>query len=61
LKSYDFQKAYLTFYYGAHSDIAAFLIVQAAMLRLAVVKLPLDQTKAQGAILKNLQIVSAIG
>jgi hypothetical protein len=42
LKSYDFQKAYLTLYYGAHGGIAALLIVQTAMLWLAVVKLPLD-------------------
>jgi hypothetical protein len=47
LKSYDFQKAYLTLYYGAYRGIAAFLIVQTAMLRLAVVKLPLDRTEPQ--------------
>jgi hypothetical protein len=60
LKSYDFQKAYLTLYYGDHGGIAAFLIVQTAMLRLAVVMLPCDRTKPQlkVAILKKLQIVS---
>jgi hypothetical protein len=47
LKSYDFQKAYLTLYYGAHGGIAAFLIVQTAMLRLAVVMLPRDRTEPQ--------------
>jgi hypothetical protein len=47
LKSYDFQKAYLILYYGAYGGIAAFLIVQTAMLRLAVVKLPLDLTEPQ--------------
>jgi hypothetical protein len=54
LKSYDFQKAYLTLYYGDHGGIAAFLIVQTAMLRLAVVKLQCDRTEPQfkAAILK---------
>jgi hypothetical protein len=47
LKSYDFQKSYLILYYGAYRGIAAFLIVQTAMLRLAVVKLPLDLTEPQ--------------
>jgi hypothetical protein len=58
LKSYDFQKAYLILYYGAYGGIAAFLIVQTAMLRLAVVKLllPLDRTEPQfkAAIFKKL-------
>jgi hypothetical protein len=60
LKSYDFQKAYLTFYYGDRGGIAAFLIVQTAMLRLAVVKLTRDRTEPQfkAASLKNLRIVS---
>jgi hypothetical protein len=47
LKSYDFQKAYLTLYYGDRGGIAAFLIVQTAMLRLAVVLLPLDRIEPQ--------------
>jgi hypothetical protein len=60
LKSYDFQKAYLTLYYGDRGGIAAFLIVQTAMLRLAVVKLTRDRTEPQfkAAILKKLQILS---
>jgi hypothetical protein len=60
LKSYDFQKAYLTLYYGAYGGIAAFLRVQTAMLRLAVVMLPLVRTEPQlkVAILKKLQIIS---
>jgi hypothetical protein len=56
LKSYDFQKAYLTFYYGAHGGIAVFLIVQTIMLSLTEVELPLDRTEPQlkVAILKKL-------
>jgi hypothetical protein len=59
LKSYDFQKAYLTLYYGADGGIAAFLIVQTANLRLTEVKLSLDRTEPQfkAAILKKLKIV----
>jgi hypothetical protein len=45
LKSYDFQKAYLTLYYGAYRGIAAFLMVQTIMLSLTAVKLPLDRTE----------------
>jgi hypothetical protein len=60
LKSYDFQKAYLIFYYDARGGIAAFLMVQTAMLRLAVVMLSCDRTELQfkAAILKKLQVVS---
>jgi hypothetical protein len=60
LKSYDFQKAYLTLYYGADGGIAAFLIVQTAMLRLAGVMLPGDRTETQfkANTLKKLQILS---
>jgi hypothetical protein len=60
LKSYDFQKAFLTFYYGDRGGIAVFLIVQTAMLRLAVVMLPLDRTEPQfkAAIFRKLRIVS---
>jgi hypothetical protein len=56
LKSYDFQKAYFTVYYGAYRGIAAFLMVQTIMLRLTEVKLPLDHTEPQlkVAILKKL-------
>jgi hypothetical protein len=47
LKSYDFQKAYLTLYYDDRGGIAAFLIVQTAMLWLTEVKLPLDRIEPQ--------------
>jgi hypothetical protein len=50
LKSYDFQKAYLTLYYGVYRGIAALLIVQTIMLSLTEVELPLDRTEPQSKV-----------